>query len=242
MSHAMRQREKRQSPHPSATTGRRQLSERVASHLREQILTGEVRPGEFLRIEHVARRMGVSSTPVREGLFFLRSEGFVKLAPRRGFLVAPFTPQDVRDLFWAQGTLGGELAARAARKATSEHLDRLDDLTYAYENAKAEGDPVLLTHTGHLFHREINMAADAPRLALLLGAVVRHLPNRFYTTLESQLSSTAEDHPALAQAVRARDAELARSLMSEHLQRGADSIIERLAQLGVWSGAQETDR
>src|SRR5262245_23408257 len=74
------------------------LPEEVAAYVRELILSGEVRPGDFLRLEPIAEAVGVSNTPVREGLLSLRSEGFVKLVPRRGFMVESFTPEDVYDI------------------------------------------------------------------------------------------------------------------------------------------------
>ncbi|MGW5101864.1 GntR family transcriptional regulator [Streptomyces sp. NPDC004100] len=89
-----------------------------------ELRSGEARPGDFLRTERVAEAVGVSSTPVREGLLALRSEGFVQPVPRRGFVVAPFTRQDVRDLFWTQAQLSGELAARAARRITARQTAR----------------------------------------------------------------------------------------------------------------------
>ena len=64
--------------------------------------------------------MDISSTPVREGLLLLQLEGFVKLSPRRGFMVVGFSRQDVRDIFWAQAMLAGELAARAAKVITDD--------------------------------------------------------------------------------------------------------------------------
>src|ERR1700750_1583976 len=91
---------------------RRPLPEEVAAYVRGVIIGGAVQPGEFLRMEPIAEAVGVSNTPVREGLLLLRSEGFVRLVPRRGFVVEPFTQQDVRDLFWAEAQLAGELAAR----------------------------------------------------------------------------------------------------------------------------------
>src|SRR3954464_12516971 len=105
---------------------RQQLPEEVASYVRELIISGAVPPGEFLRMEPIAEAVGVSNTPVREGLLALRSEGFVQLVPRRGFVVAPFTRQDVRDLFWAQAQLGSELAARAAKKISPEQISSLE--------------------------------------------------------------------------------------------------------------------
>src|ERR1700733_5141246 len=163
---------------------RQQLPEEVASYVREMIISGKVRPGDFLRTEPIAEAVGVSNTPVREGLLALRSQGFVQLVPRRGFLVASFTPQDVRDLFWAQAQLAGELAARAARKMTPELVDKLEANLAAYEKALADGDEDGVAGLGYSFHRGINLAAGSYRLALLLGSMARHLPNRFYATIE----------------------------------------------------------
>src|SRR5919199_2290423 len=121
--------------------GRRQaLPEEVATYVRELIISGAVRPGEFLRMEPIAEAVGVSNTPVREGLLSLRSEGFVQLVPRRGFVVAPFTQQDVRDLFWAQAQLGSELAARAAKKISPEQISTLEAILAQFERASAAGD------------------------------------------------------------------------------------------------------
>src|SRR3984885_15969294 len=111
---------------PARSSHRQQLPEEVASYVREMIVSGEVRPGEFLRMERIAEAVGVSNTPVREGLLILRSEGLVELVPRRGFVVSPFSRQDVRDLFWAQAQLARELAARAARNISPDQLAELE--------------------------------------------------------------------------------------------------------------------
>jgi DNA-binding GntR family transcriptional regulator len=71
---------------------RTQLPEEVASYVRELIISGAVSPGEYLRMEPIAEAVGVSNTPVREGLLALAGEGFVRLVPRRGFVVAQFSP------------------------------------------------------------------------------------------------------------------------------------------------------
>src|SRR3984957_5853601 len=118
---------------------RQQLPEEVASYVRELIISGAVKPGEFLRMERIAEQVGVSNTPGREGLLALKSEGFVQLVPRRGFVVAPFTQQDVRDLFWAQPQLAKELAARAAKKITPEQVARLEANLGEFEQAVAAG-------------------------------------------------------------------------------------------------------
>jgi DNA-binding GntR family transcriptional regulator len=225
----------------SALTGgdraseRQQLPEEVASYVREMILSGAVRPGEFLRMERIAELVGVSNTPVREGLLALRSEGFVRLEPRRGFVVAPFTRQDVHDLFWAQAQLASELAARASKKLTPEQIQQLEAIDERHEQAVSDGDNKLVAELGRAFHREINRAADSHRLALLLESIVRHLPNSFYARIEGQVTATRDRHPQLLAALRKRDSRKARSLMQSHIIEGAEHLIEILEQRGLWN-------
>src|SRR5690349_1621469 len=68
---------------------RPQLADDVAAYVRDLIVSGQVRAGEFLRLENLAEQLGTSVTPVREALVSLRGEGFVTLQPRRGFMVSP---------------------------------------------------------------------------------------------------------------------------------------------------------
>ncbi|MDT3444950.1 GntR family transcriptional regulator [Pseudofrankia sp. BMG5.37] len=211
-----------------------QLPEEVATYVRELIISGAVRPGEFLRMERIAEALGVSNTPVREGLLTLRSEGFVRLEPRRGFVVAPFTQQDIRDLFWAQAELGSELAARAAMNMTPERLRVFEKNLEDYDRAIASDDKAAIAKIGHQFHREVNLAADSHRLALLQGAVVRHLPNRFYATIEGQVAGARAEHPMIVEAFRRGDARRARSLMAVHILEGADRLIDTLEKQGLW--------
>jgi DNA-binding GntR family transcriptional regulator len=213
---------------------RTQLPEEVATYVRELIVSGAVQPGEFLRMERIAEALGVSNTPVREGLLALRSEGFVRLEPRRGFVVAPFTRHDVRDLFWAQARLGGELAARATENLTPAQLVRLQGCIDQYEVAVPNGDKEAIADIGHQFHREVNLAAASHHLALLQGAVVKRLPNRFYATIEGQIAATRREHPLLLEQFRRRDARQARAVMERHILDGAGRLIETIERQGLW--------
>jgi DNA-binding GntR family transcriptional regulator len=156
-----------------------QLSASVASHLREQIISGKLKIGDFLRIDAIASELGVSTTPVREGLLLLQSESFVRLLPRRGFVVNSFNKGDLRDIFWAQAVIGAELAGRAALTMGKEDHARLQQLIVDHKKAYQAGDADSVARLGHQFHRAINVAADSPRLALLLGSLTKQLPNRF---------------------------------------------------------------
>lgn len=214
------------------------LPDDVASYVRELILSGKVRPGEFLRLEPIAEAVGVSNTPVREGLLALRGEGFVRLVPRRGFMVEPFTPQDVHDIFWAQAKLAGELAARAAKRITPEGIAQLEailaDLEAAYESGREED----IVEQGVAFHRRINLIADSHRLAMILNSIVHHVPDRFYATIEGHVEATRADHPRLLQAMRDGNAREARKIAEAHLLESTDHLVEMLRRRGLWADEQ----
>lgn len=211
------------------------MPDEVAAYVRELIFSGEVRPGEFLRLEPIAEAVGVSNTPVREGLLTLRSEGLVRLVPRRGFAVAQFSPEDVHDLFWAQAQLAGELAARAAKRITEEQIAALRETLEQYEKALEDDDEDRIGRHGHAFHRQINLAAASPRLALILGGIVQHLPNRFYAAIERSSAATRHDHADLFQAVSSGNSREARKLMEAHIVDRSDHLVDLLRRRGLWS-------
>jgi DNA-binding GntR family transcriptional regulator len=211
-----------------------QLSEKVAMQLREQIVSGLIKNGEFLRIENIAKQLGVSPTPVREGLLLLQSEALVKLIPRRGFRVNSFSKQDLLDLFWAQATIGGELAGRAATRMTDEDINYLQSMQSVYEQSIEVGDERETGKLGHEFHRTINKAAESPRLASILGSLTRQLPNRFYASIEGELEIAANYHPVILGAIRLRDPQAANSLMFRHIREGGEHLVKVMEARGYW--------
>lgn len=211
--------------HPGAKV---QLSESVAMLLREQIISGKLKKGDFLRIDSIATEFGVSSTPVREGLLLLLNEAFVKLIPRRGFIVTGFSKDDLRDLFWTQATIGAELTARATTRMTDEDIQELQHFHQEHGRAVAAGDQSEATALGHAFHRKINLAANSPRLAQILGSLTKQLPNRFYASIEGQLKGSVEYHTMIVDAIRMRDPDSARALMFRHIFTAVEHLIASL--------------
>src|SRR5260370_588647 len=127
----------------------RQLSDEVGSYVRELIVSGHLRSGEFIRQEHIAEELELSATPVREGLLSLKGEGFVLLKPRRGFVVAPLSAADVRDLFTAQALLAGGLFCRAAGRTSQDDPKELTRVHEALPKAAEAGDAGAAENTNH---------------------------------------------------------------------------------------------
>lgn len=205
---------------------RPQLSDEAAAFVRELVLTGQLKAGEFVRVDRVADELDMSVTPVREGLLALRGEGFLDLAPRRGFVVAALSEDDVRDLFWVQAQIAGELAARATERVTPEQLKELESLQEDLTKALDGGDLDKVERCNHAFHRTLNLAAGAPKLTWFLRTATRYVPNRFYHRVGGWPDASMHDHAAILDGLRARDAEAVRAAMEEHINHAGELLID----------------
>ena len=74
------------------------LRDVVFKTLRQAILTGDLKPGERLMEIHLANKLGVSRTPIREAIRKLELEGLVTMVPRRGAQVAQITEKSMSDV------------------------------------------------------------------------------------------------------------------------------------------------
>lgn len=193
-------------------------------------MSGELREGEFVRLDRVAIDMGISVTPVREGLLSLRGEGFVALEPRRGFVVATLSPEDVADLFYVQATLAGELAARATRRLTDAELKAMATIQSELAAAVCAGDSDSVVHLNHQLHRSVNLAARSPKLAWFLNLSVRYVPTRFFASIEGWEDASMHDHTALIDALVARDTDAARHAMEEHIRHAGELLSAHLVR------------
>ena len=203
---------------------RPQLSEKATAHIRGLIMSGELRPGALVRPETVGEDLGISTTPAREALQALRVEGFLELVPRRGFVVGPLTGQDIRDLFQVQALIGGELAARAACKATIDDVAELEALHHELIAAAARNDHERLEEKNHAFHREINLLADSRKIVWLLGLVTRYVPRQFYSSISGWPRATMDDHAELLQGIKEKDPEATRVAMQHHIVHAGELL------------------
>jgi DNA-binding GntR family transcriptional regulator len=194
---------------------RRQLSDEVASYVRELIMSGRLRSGDFIRQERIAEELELSATPVREGLLSLKGEGFV---------VAPLSSSDIRDLFTVQALLAGELVARATGRMGPDDLRELNEIHRALCDAAEAGNGDEVETLNHAFHRKINLVADAPRVAWVLSISSKFAPRRFFATIPGFYRASAEDHTEIVKAITDGDPEAARAGMIQHMENAGDLL------------------
>jgi DNA-binding GntR family transcriptional regulator len=94
--------------------------------LLKEIVNGQMRSGEHLVTQTLARRFGVSHTPVREALVTLAGMGLVDVAPNRGAIVRRVTAREVREICQVRRALECEAVRLACGRIDRDQLDRLD--------------------------------------------------------------------------------------------------------------------
>jgi len=124
-------------PHPAE---HKLLSRTVADWLAERIISGEESPGTRLKETTVARRAGVSRSPVREALRILQGEGLVDITPRFGAQVARIGIDDVGELYACRMLLEPPCARLAVEALDPSDVRELEICRVQMENAVKDGD------------------------------------------------------------------------------------------------------
>ena len=108
-------------------------TQRVADHLRSAILGGTIAPGERVRQEAVAQRLGASRIPVREALQMLAAEGLIENAPNKGARVPRRSMHEVDVMYRMREQLEPLALAESMQDLTDEDLHLLDEIQGAIE-------------------------------------------------------------------------------------------------------------
>jgi DNA-binding GntR family transcriptional regulator len=205
--------------------------------IRDDILSGRIKPGERLREEELTRRIGVSRTPVREALRRLEADGFTIVQPNRGASVPIYSRRDIDEIYGLRALIEGHAARRAATRITPEQIDelaRLNDAMRAMPPPDAPGDPsprhLDRVTLNHAFHRIILEAADNRRLSAMVSQLARvALSARTFARYSAADEARAiENHDELIRALRAGHPDWAEATMRSHVHN-ARQIMTTLA-------------
>lgn len=201
------------------------LAARAYAQVRDAILEGEHLPGEVLFETHLAGRLGMSRTPVREALQLLAREGFVEIIRNRGYLVSRLSIEDVRELFELRECLEGLATRSAALRVSDRQIAELQDIYQRYARAQ-RWDAWL--RIGTEFHDRILALAGNARLAGILGALNAQIGLTRLTQLRDVRGRRAEalvEHRAILDAICARDAEGAERYARAHVRRSSEATL-----------------
>jgi DNA-binding GntR family transcriptional regulator len=192
--------------------------------LRMRILDGRLAPSLPLNQEQLAAELGISTTPLREALRRLESEGFVLMPAHRDVVVAPLDAAEMSVLY----DVRGELDAFGAFLAAIHHDDD-DAQTMQAACAELRTGTADAISQNRAFHRAVYLASHNNVLVEILDTLWdRSDRYRRFTRQFANDRTTIEQHEALLEPILQRDPVKARELMYQHISAARAMIAEAM--------------
>jgi DNA-binding GntR family transcriptional regulator len=206
------------------------LRDVVFNTLRKSILTGQLKPGERLMEVHLASRLGVSRTPIREAIRKLELEGLVTMIPRRGAEVAQITEKSLKDVLEVRRALDALSVELACDRITPEELQKLKTACEEFEKAVREKEVSEIAKADVALHDIIVQAAGNQRLQQLVNNLAEQMYRyRFvYIKEESQREKLVDEHKEIYESILNRDKQRAAAAAKLHIDNQEKSIIEQI--------------
>ena len=186
---------------------------------------GEIGPGERLLEIELAKRFGVSRTPIREAIRKLESEGIIQHLPRVGAVVRQLGQPEIVELYEMRIVLEATAAEMAAQHASSAELETLDALNS--DMLGASDDPNTVAQINRQFHLCVVEAARNKFLTHCYNDLSNALMLLGKTTLDTKqrIDHVCSQHADIITALRKRDGTAAANAMKNHMKT---SLTHRL--------------
>ena len=215
---------------------KRPLKEDIFDVLHEKILAGIYKPGDWLRQEDIATQLGVSMTPVREGLDLLVSAGLAERVPYRGVRVREMSTKDVVEAYGLRLILEALIAQEAARNITPEQVAGLESMLEEMKKHDTLKEVSSERKSSREFHSAIAEATKNDLLIKLYAVVANAFPDwllyealfRYPELITDSMASTYREHVAIVEALKTGDSERAIQKSIEHLMESGKWLEEYL--------------
>jgi DNA-binding GntR family transcriptional regulator len=200
--------------------------ESVLIALRDDIVSGRLRPGSQIVQDDLASEYGVSRVPLREALKILEGEGQVTYYPHRGYFVTELSVADLLEVYRIRHLLEAEAITCAMAEIDDDDITYIAGLLDEVEVAGAAGDTVALTSANRAFHFAIFELASQPRLTRLIRVLwdATDAYRAVYFRDSVNRDRVFHEHRAMLSALENRDAPALIALQEEHRSHSVDSV------------------
>ena len=217
----------------------RTMAEYALEQLREAIIMGELPAGTPLRLDELARSLGMSISPIREAVRQLEALGLAKHVPHQGARVLDFDVEELRDLFQIRLALESLAVRRAAERFTEADAEAAQAQLERFDTAAALDDvrESMRAHTD--FHFTLYDASQSPWLVALIRPAWDR-SERFRPALLTSQDGPQERHRAFDQALldtcAAHDPDAAAAALHDHLELASVIFEHELGGRGIFDG------
>lgn len=205
------------------------LSEQIAHELKEEILSGDLQPDQKISIEELAKKWGVSTTPVRDAVRNLEGAGLVVVSPRKSITVANLNMKAFKDVFMLRIALECCAVELAIDRIPTEIIDdALQELQTAVDNFNKTQDYEHLKKIDNDVHQIVLEYCDNKKLVSMMdnlqdlivwarGIVIRQ-PKSY--------DEAVDEHLQIIQHLKSRETQLAVEAMRSHLTNSYERTLK----------------
>ena len=166
----------------------------------------------------LSQQLGVSRTPIREALTLLEQEGFVRTVPRRGIYVIHKSKKEICEMIVVWAALEGMAARLAATRATAEQFKALADLFQKFKAEPLSAQMNDYSEADIAFHQAIIKLGGLDLIVEMTENLFIHVRAIRPVSLrqDNRVEQSISEHLAIIDALEARNADLAETLVREH--------------------------
>lgn len=210
------------------------LTQQAYQWIKEAILTWELRPGAVLVERQLAKRLGISKTPVRDALLMLEQEGFVIKEPYKGTSVTPISLKDAEEIRQLRETLEGLAVQIAASLFSPLDLDEARAHISSAEVALEQGDVTHAAERVEKFHQLLVQRAGNKRLSYFIQQLDEHSQrlNMVLRQIPGRSRRSIEEHKRILAAIEEDNPDLAAQTVQEHIRSLFREVEAYLAEQG----------
>lgn len=216
--------------------------DRAYLHVKDQILTLTLKPGQWIKAQDIATEVRVSRTPVREALSRLEQEGFVRRDEGWGYIVTSVTLKDARELYRMREVLEVEAIKEAVANVTPADLDALDVLLRRADQARQRKKVQVFRENTRTFHATISRLANNGLLAKMLRELehrVQFLGAMVFEKRSQRMDEVIEENSAILEALRRGDTAQAESEVRRHVRRAWENYLHYVAEGAGFSASMK---
>jgi GntR family transcriptional regulator, rspAB operon transcriptional repressor len=217
---------------PNLGLSREPMARQVTRALRRAIVTMQLAPGEMLSEQDLARRFGVSRSPVREALIKLSEAGLVRVLPQRGTQVVKISRVGVEDARFIREAVETAVVREAALKAGSAMIAGLNESLAKQRRAQRAMTSEEFLELDEEFHQLLAEAAGRPAAWEMIEDIKPQMDRvRFLDMAQATPRHiVVAQHEVIVDAIKAQDPASAEKAMRHHLSEILRSLPELAAQ------------
>jgi DNA-binding GntR family transcriptional regulator len=195
------------------------LADQVFFHIKRMILSQELKGGESIPEEKIAKAFGVSRTPIRESLMRLEKYGLVTINPRSQAIVTKIRPEEVRHIGEVRGELETLAARNLAKRSTTEDVERLKEIAGECITCIEDGNSGGAFEADGRFHLEIARRCGNPYIYSIMKTLDAKIQLIRVTNCISNevIHTDIEIHFEIIRAIENHDSKTASALMRRHI-------------------------